>query len=259
MRIFRKRDIVTLVAGVSAIQLLFYFLADWYMFHPVRRRYTFETPGVVNISTNDCAIAALVIGKLPNDRVLLYCHGNAEDIMDAGSKFSALREMGYTIVSADYPGYGLSGGKPSEDGCYRNVNRLYDWLVSEKGTSPENITVTGFSIGSGPAIELATKRKVGALVLEAPFLSAARSVTRIRLFAYDPFQNCSMIGKLNVPLVVIHGTMDEIVPYSQGRKIFELAPVAEKRFVAVAGGGHNDAAEVLGIEEYRRIILSAKQ
>ena len=242
--------------GILLIQILFALLVNRFLFHPVVGRYTLATPGVVDISTNETTIAALVLGNLPNDRVLLYCHGNAEDIMDVRERFPLLREKGFSIVSVDYPGYGCSKGSPSESGCYRNVNRLYDWLVHEKAVSPTNIIVMGFSIGTGPAIELATKREVRALVLAAPFLSAPRCVTQIRLFLCDPFQNEKKARSLNLPCVVVHGTDDEIVPFSQGKRIFELIPSSDKRFIAVSGSGHNDLLDVFNDDEYAQVLLS---
>ena len=258
MKFFSKRDVGVLIIGFMVIQILLYCLVNHYMFHPVKGRYTFATPGVVDISTNETPVAALVMGELPNDNVFLYCHGNAEDIMDAKDRFSLLKDSGGTVVAVDYPGYGCSDGSPSESACYRNVNRVYDWLVSGKSVNPTNITVVGFSIGTGPAIELASKRDVGALVLEAPFLSAPRIVTRIRLFFCDPFQNERKAGNLKIPCVVIHGTNDSTIPYSQGKRIFDLIPSLHKRFISVRGAGHDDLIELIGLERYTQILFSAK-
>ena len=130
----------------------------------------------------------------------------------------------FTIAAVDYPGYGLSDGSPDEEGCYRNVHRLYDWLIAERGFKPEDIIVVGFSIGTGPAVELAATKPVGGLVLQAPYLSAPRIVTKVRLLPIDPFPNLKRIGDIKCPLVVIHGTDDSIIPFAHGKELFDLAP-----------------------------------
>lgn len=258
MKFFSKRDLGVLVVGFAVIQILFYCLVNHYMFHPIKGRYTLATPGVIDISTNETSVAALVLGKLPSNHVLLYCHGNAEDIMDARDRFLPLMDSGISVVAVDYPGYGCSDGRPSENACYCNVDRLFDWLVLEKAVNPTNITVVGFSIGTGPAIELASKRNVGALVLESPFLSAPRIVTRIRVFLCDPFQNEKKVANLRMPCTIIHGTNDQTIPYSQGKRIFDLIPSLQKRFISVRNAEHDDLIEQIGLEKYKQILWEAK-
>ena len=136
-----------------------------------------------------------------------------------------------------------------EVGCYRAVHRLYDWLVETRGFRPEDIIVDGFSIGTGPAVELAATRPVGKLVLEASYLSAPRIVTKVRLLPIDPFPNLKRIGDVKCPVVFLHGTADSIVPFSHGRRLHDLAP-QPKRFVAVEGADHNDLAAVYGLDAY---------
>ena len=158
------------------------------------------------------------------------------------------------IAAVDYPGYGLSDGSPDEEGCYRVVHRLYDWLIETRGFKPEDIIVVGFSIGTGPATELAATKPVGGLVLQAPCLSAPRVVTKVRILPIDPFPNLKRIGKIKCSLAVIHGTDDSIIPFAQGKELFGLAP-EPKRFVAVEGADHNDLIAVLGLDEYRKLLM----
>ena len=88
----------------------------------------------------------------------------------------------------------------------------------------------------------------------APFLSATRSVTHIRLTLIDPFPNCSRVGKLQSPLLVLHGKKDRVIPFSQGKKLYELATVP-KRFVEVDDAGHNDLIDSIGYVKFRKLIL----
>ncbi|MBR4170696.1 MAG: alpha/beta hydrolase [Kiritimatiellae bacterium] len=226
------------------------------MFHPefCKGNYDVSTPGYIDIGTNGIRIAAVVRGPKRGKKAIIRCHGNAEDMIGSLWVLGELADVGYTVASVDYPGYGLSDGSPDEEGCYRNVHRLYDWLVETHGFSPTNIFVDGFSIGTGPATELAATRPVGGLILEAPFLSAPRVVTRVRILPIDPFPNLKRIADVKCPVLIIHGTADNIVPYAQGKKLFKLAN-EPKRFVSVKGADHNQLPIHLGKPRYRQLII----
>ena len=223
------------------------------MFHPVKGGYNATTWGYVDIGTNGVKVAAIVYGPKRGKKAIIRCHGNAEDAKGTLWALEELSDKGYTVASVDYPGYGLSDGSPDEEGCYRNVHRLYDWLIEKRGFKPEDIVVDGFSIGTGPAVELAATRPCGGLILEAPFLSAPRVVTRVRILPVDPFPNLKRIGDVKCPVLMIHGTKDSIIPYSQGQALFKLAN-EPKRFVSVEDGDHNTLVDDMGFDNYYELI-----
>ena len=225
------------------------------MFHPVKGRYNATTRGYVDIGTNGVKIAAIVLGPERGKKAIIRCYGNAEDALSTLDMLELLAEGGYTVASVDYPGYGLSDGSPDEAGCYRNVHRLYDWLIETRGFKPEEIIVDGFSIGTGPATELAATCPCGGLILEAPFLSAPRVVTRVRLLPVDPFPNLKRIGDVKCRVLMIHGTGDRVIPYSQGQALFKLAN-EPKRFVSVEDGDHNTLVDDMGFDNYFELIKS---
>ena len=225
------------------------------MFHPVKGGYDAATMGYVDIGTNGVKIAAIVLGPERGKKAIIRCHGNAEDAMGTLWALVELAKAGYTVASVDYPGYGLSNGSPDEEGCYRNVHRLYDWLVETRGFNPEDIIVDGFSIGTGPATELAATRPCGGLILEAPFLSAPCVVTRVRILPVDPFPNLKRIGAVKCRVLMIHGTGDRMIPYSQGQALFKLAN-EPKRFVTVEDGDHNTLVVDMGFDNYLELIKS---
>jgi len=229
------------------------FCVNSLMFHPVKGGYNASTPGYVDIGTNGVKVAAIVYGPKRGKKAIIRCHGNAEDAKGTLWALEELSDKGYTVASVDYPGYGLSDGSPDEEGCYRNVHRLYDWLIEKRGFKPEDIVVDGFSIGTGPAVELAATRPCGGLVLEAPFLSAPRAVTRVRLLPVDPFPNLKRIGAVKCRVLMIHGTNDGVIPYSQGQALFKLAN-EPKRFVSVEGGDHNTLVDDMGFDNYYELI-----
>ena len=241
------------VLALVGIEVIGCFCIDSLMFHPVRQ-YDAGHPGYVDIGRDDEKIAAIVCGQQQGRKALLYCHGNAEDATGSMEYLKLAVGDKFTIAAVDYPGYGLSEGSPDEEGCYRVVHRLYDWLIEARGFKPEDIIVVGFSIGTGPATELAVTKPVGGLVLQAPYLSAPRIVTKVRVLPIDPFPNLKRIGKIKCPLTVIHGTDDSIIPFAQGKELFGLAP-EPKCFVAVEGADHNDLIDVLGLEEFRKLLM----
>ena len=248
LRIVILEIVLAFVVGMGCINTI--------MFHPefARDGYDEKTPGYVDIGTNGVRIAAVVCGPERGKKALIRCHGNAEDMMDTLWELQPLAGQGYTVASVDYPGYGLSDGSPTEEGCYRNVHRLYDWLVEACGFKPEDIIVDGFSIGSGPATELAATKPVGGLILEAPFLSAPRVVTRIRLLPIDPFPNLKRIGNVKCPVLIMHGTKDNVIPYRHGEALFALAH-EPKRFVPVISDDHNLLPNHYGENRYRELIV----
>ncbi|MBR4653715.1 MAG: alpha/beta hydrolase [Kiritimatiellae bacterium] len=236
---------VSLAIGIFGINLL--------MFHPVKGGYGENTKGFVDIGTNGVRIAAMVLGPEHGKKAIIRCHGNAEDIVGTLWKLFELADKGYTVAAVDYPGYGLSDGSPDEAGCYRNVHRLYDWLMEKRGFAPEDIIINGFSIGTGPATELAATRPCGGLVLEAPFLSAPRVVTRFRILPLDPFPNLKRIANVKCPVLIIHGTEDQIIPYAHGQALFKLAN-EPKRFVSVEEGEHNSLPDDMGGDRYLKLV-----
>ena len=253
-RLFRKRDLLVLIVGLAIMQILAALLINRFMFHPVKGGYDNTLDGYVNIGTNEGSVAARILGPKNGIKAILYCHGNAEDLTAIDGRFDGLVESGYTIATFDYPGYGLSDGKPDEAGCYRNAHMLYNWLINNRGFSPTNIVVVGYSIGTGVAVELATSEVVGGLWLEAAYLSAPRAVTRIRFLAIDPFPNCDRIRNVKCPIVMLHGTADSIIPYSQGRKLYDLSP-EPKYFIPIENADHTDFIDMMGRDKYRDLLL----
>ena len=245
VRIIATVVVLLILIGTGCINSL--------MFHPVKGKYNATTRGYVDIGTNGVKVAAIVYGPEHGKKAIIRCHGNAEDALSTLDMLEPLAEAGYTVASVDYPGYGLSDGSPDEEGCYRNVHRLYDWLIEKRGFKPEEIIVDGFSIGTGPATELAVTRPCGGLILEAPFLSAPRAVTRVRLLPVDPFPNLKRIGDVKCRVLMIHGTNDGVIPYSQGQALFKLAN-EPKRFVTVDDGDHNTLVDDMGFDNYFELI-----
>ena len=249
LKVVLKRVLRIVVLVFVGAYLIGCFAINSVMFHPKRGWYDETTPHYVDIGTNGVKIAAYVLGPERGKKAILRCHGNAEDMVMSVWALEDLTAFGYTVASVDYPGYGLSDGSPDEEGCYRVVHRLYDWLIDTRGFKPEDIVVDGVSIGTGSAVELAATKPVGGLILEAPFLSAPRVVTHVRILPIDPFPNLKRIGDVKCPKLFFHGTADGVIPYAHGKELFACA-AEPKEFVTIEGGNHNDFVLVMGIEAY---------
>jgi len=189
---------------------------------------------------------------------VLVCHGNGGNISHRLDRAMLIQSrLGRDVLLFDYRGYGRSEGSPDEPGTYRDARAAYRWL-REHGQGPERIVIFGESLGSAVALELALGSPARALVLESPFTSIPEMARAVYPFlpvwplVRTRYDNLGKIGRLRLPLLVLHGDRDDVVPFSQGRRVFEAAP-EPKRFFAIPGATHNDTYFVGG-EAYWRAI-----
>jgi uncharacterized protein len=175
--------------------------------------------------------------------VFLYFHGNGGSLRWRDERFRALVADGSGLVALSYRGYGGSSGRPTETGLIEDATAAYAFAIARY--SAERIVLWGESLGSALAITLAAEKPVGCLVLEAPFTSAADVGAQhywfvpVRLLMKDQFRSDMRVGKVMAPVLVVHGENDAVVPIILGERLFGLIQ-ASKRFVRVAGAGHND-------------------
>jgi hypothetical protein len=155
-----------------------------------------------------------------------------------------MAELGESVLVFDYPGYGRSGGTPSEAGCYAGADAAYDWLT-HRGIPAERITLVGVSLGGGVAVDLAARRPARALVLVKTFTSipdvAAHLVLGlpVRRLTTNRFDSLAKIGRCGQPLFVASGTKDHLIPYRHGLTLYEAAN-GPKTFYPIAGSDHDD-------------------
>jgi fermentation-respiration switch protein FrsA (DUF1100 family) len=229
-------------AGVAAWAS---FYSDRMIFLPPPPGYR-DTPEVLKVPTKDGQhIAAIYLANPASTYTLLLSHGNGEDLGSVLPLLPGLASLGFSVFAYDYRGYGLSDGSPSERHVYADIDGAYDYLTGKLGVAPETIVAYGRSLGAGAAVDLAARRPVGGVILESPFLTAFRVMTRVPLFPFDKFRNVDKIGRVRCPLLILHGEADEIVPFWHGRRLFDKAP-GPKTFVAIPGAHHNDLMWVAG-------------
>jgi uncharacterized protein len=190
--------------------------------------------------------------------VTLLSHGNGGNISHRLDRVLFLQSrLRSSVLLYDYRGYGSSEGSPGEAGTYRDAHAAYRYLVQEKGVKPDELVLFGESLGCAVSLELALARPAAALVLEAPFTSV-RDVARSMVFApLAPFvrtryENLARIPRLRMPLLVLGGDADEVIPPAHGRRLFEAAP-EPKRYYSIPGAGHNDTYLVGGAAYWHAI------
>uniref|UniRef100_A0A7N0RAA1 Serine aminopeptidase S33 domain-containing protein n=1 Tax=Kalanchoe fedtschenkoi TaxID=63787 RepID=A0A7N0RAA1_KALFE len=171
---------------------------------------------------------------------LLYSHGNAADLGQMMELFVELRaHLKVNIMSYDYSGYGASTGKPSEFDTYYDIEAVYNCLKRDYGVKQEDLIIYGQSVGSGPTLHLAARlKRLRGVVLHSAILSGIRVIYPVKLtFWFDIFKNIDKIRQVTCPVLVIHGTSDEIVDFSHGKRLWELAKEKYEP-LWVNGGGH---------------------
>jgi fermentation-respiration switch protein FrsA (DUF1100 family) len=177
--------------------------------------------------------------------VLVWSHGNGGNIANRAEVIVGLHERGVGVLAYDYRGYGRSEGRPAEAGVYRDARAAYD---SERaaGTPPERIVCFGESLGSAVTIALAVERPCAGVAVVSPFTTLAEVARRhygpLGALAGSRFDALGKVGRLAVPLLVVHGDRDEIVPFELGERLFAAAR-EPKRFVRVPGAHHNDVLQ----------------
>ena len=189
---------------------------------------------------------------------VLLSHGNAGNISHRLDRTLFLQtRLGASVLLYDYRGYGSSEGSPDEPGTYRDARAAYRYLVEQKQVPPARLVLFGESLGSAVSLDLALAHPAAALILEAPFTSVPDMARKTIFFPLAPFvrtryDNLEKVGRLRIPLLVLQGDHDEVVPLAQGRRLFEAAP-GPKRFFAIPGAGHNDTF-VVGGDAYWQAI-----
>lgn len=174
---------------------------------------------------------------------VLLSHGNGGNLSHRGRLARELgRQLGKAVLSYDYPGYGKSGGSPTEAGCYAAGEAGFRWLV-QKGFPARNVLLVGESLGGGVAVELATRHDHAALVLAFTFTSLPEAakhhkpwVPCVTLMS-NRFDSRAKIGACTRPVFIAHGTEDRIVPFEQGEALYAAAH-APKAFFRMDGVGH---------------------
>ena len=180
------------------------------------------------------------------DLTWLWFHGNGGNISHRVDEVALIHDrLGVNQFIFDYRGYGMSEGRPTEQGTYRDARAALEYLRARHGVAADRIVYFGRSLGSAIAVDLAASQPPLAMVLVSPFASVG-DMARLTIpflpmhwLVRNRYDSLATIGRVDRPLLILHGDQDETVPLSQGRKLFDAAN-APKQFRLLAGAGHND-------------------
>ncbi len=229
-----------------------FFFADRQIFQPQPSSYQDDRTTIKLFSAPNVQLSAVYLPHPNATYTVLYSHGNGEDLGDVRPLLAQIQAIGVNVFAYDYRGYGTSQGKSSEQTAYQDIDAAYSYLTTTLKQPPNRIILYGRSVGSGPSIDLATRRPVAGLVVESGFTSAFRVLTQIPLFPFDKFSNINKIGAVHCPLLFIHGTRDRTIPFQHGRTLFDRAN-QPKTFLVVDGADHNDVQQIAG-ERYNQAL-----
>ena len=269
-----KRRLVNLAIGVAlglAIGSLMISLLENRMIFPAPRypegfvppeTYGLKAEEVWLTTSDGVRVSGWFFPHAESSRVLLFFHGNAENIGTGLGRTKVLSALGLNIFAVDYRGYGKSEGSPDEAGVYRDADAAYRYLTGERGFRPKDVILHGVSLGGAVAIDLASRVECGGLIAESTFTNArdmARHAFLIPLFAYVPksqFKSINKIARVRAPVLIIHGRQDDLIPFAMGESLYQAAP-QPKTFAPMESAGHNDvlfANPDLYVESLRKFI-----
>jgi pimeloyl-ACP methyl ester carboxylesterase len=185
---------------------------------------------------------------------LIFAHGNAEYIDDWGQEMEEVPDMGLSLLLVEFPGYGLSQGKPSRRSIRETLQAAFDRLAKEPGVDGSRIVAWGRSLGGGAAGDLALDRPVAALILQSTFVSTSRMAWEAfrapGFLARDQWDTRKAMEGFEGPILLMHGRTDEVIPFAHAET---LAGLREGLEVTELPCGHNDCLPVwpriLGIVE----------
>jgi uncharacterized protein len=249
------------IAAAWTIGLLFYF-ANRAVYYPSKYPEGFwDTQRLVGASdawieaSDGVKLHGWWVQQAGSPLATLFLHGNAGNITNRAPVIQEIVAAGSSVLMLDYRGYGKSGGRPSEQGLYRDSAAGLVYLLG-KGYRPEQIILHGESLGTAVAIDLASRRPCAALILEAPFTSASDVAGTVAPFVgpllIRSFNSLPKIRRIRVPELFMQGDRDQVIPLRLGQELFAAAQ-GSKTFWVIPGAGHNDILETAGAEYRHRL------
>ena len=234
---FRKnllQLVLTLLFLYFFVLVFLYFYQRNLLYHPNENNYSGDEISVdikkVKIRTSD---NIELLGwyhekNLKDYKTLIYFHGNAGSLENRIHKLNHFQDININFLIIAWRGFSGNNGKPTEQGLYEDGKSAINWL-EKKGVNEKNLILYGESLGTGVATHLAQNKSYAGIILETPFTSMIDAAKifypyiPVNLLLKDKFENYKKIKNINSPILVMHGEVDQIVPFSMGKKIYELA------------------------------------
>jgi len=166
--------------------------------------------------------------NLNNYKTILFLHGNAGSLENRIHKINHFKDVKVNFLIVAWRGFSGNKGKPTEEGLYEDARSAIRWLKS-KGVKENNIIIYGESLGTGVATEIAQNKNFAGIILESPFTSMVDAGKNkypylpVRLLLKDKYESNKKLKNINIPILIMHGKVDNIVPFNMGKKMYELA------------------------------------
>ena len=226
---------ITSIFLAYIIVLLFtYFYQRNLLYHPNENNYqgdniNFNYQEVfIDVDENIKLKSWFIKKDLKNFKTIIFFHGNAGDLTNRIHKLNELDKLDVNILLISWRGFSGNLGKPTEKNLYQDAKKSIEWLnnyVIEK----KNIILYGESLGTGVATELGQDNSFAGIILESPFTSIANAAKiyypylPINLLIKDRYDSIKKIKNINIPILVMHGKKDDVVPFKMGVELFERA------------------------------------
>ena len=224
----------SIIIAYIVVIIFVYFYQRNLLYHPSENNYQNDTiqfnhQEIFIKVNNEIKLKSWIINKdLKNFKTLVFFHGNAGDLSNRIYKLNELDKLDINILLISWRGFSGNEGYPTEKNLYEDAEAAIDWL-NKKKVSNSQIILYGESLGTGVAVEIASKNNFNSIILESPFTSIENSAKiyypylPVSFLLKDRYDSISKIKKINSPILIMHGRKDDIVPFFMGKKLFEKA------------------------------------
>ena len=224
----------SIIIAYIVVIIFVYFYQRNLLYHPSENNYQNDTIQFnhqeIFIKVNDeIKLKSWIINKdLKNFKTLVFFHGNAGDLSNRIYKLNELDKLNINILLISWRGFSGNEGYPTEKNLYEDAEAAIKWL-NKKKVSNSQIILYGESLGTGVAVEIASKNNFNSIILESPFTSIENSAKiyypylPVKLLLKDRYDSINKIKMINSPILIMHGKKDDVVPFSMGKELFEKA------------------------------------
>ena len=234
---FYTTSILALILFYILLVIIVFFFQRSLLYHPSVDNYIQDNISKepteiekVKITTRDKIdlIGWLYEKDIKKFKTILFFHGNAGSLNNRTYKLNHFKDLNVNFLIIAWRGFSGNMGKPNEIGLYEDARSAIRWL-NARGIKDKDIVIYGESLGTAIAVEIAQNKKYAGVILESPFTSMTNMGKKyypffpVSFLLKDKFESHNKINKISFPILIIHGKVDKIVPYSMGKKMYELA------------------------------------
>ena len=224
----------SIIIAYIALIIFVYFYQRNLLYHPAENNYQndkiqFNYEEVFIKVNDEIELKSWIVNKdLNNLKTLVFFHGNAGDLSNRIHKLNELDKLDINILLISWRGFSGNKGSPTEKNLYEDAEAAIRWL-NKKGVSDNKIVLYGESLGTGVATEIGKKNTFNGIILESPFTSIENSAKiyypylPVRLLLKDRYDSISKIKMVKIPILIMHGEKDDIVPFYMGKELYEKA------------------------------------